>query len=72
MSENNPFFSVSLLPYQAPRFDLIDVSHYRPAFDEGVRRQRAEIAEGHGHKRQAGQDVGDFQPRLQEDRKSVV
>ena len=38
MSENNPFFSVSLLPYQAPRFDLIDVSHYRPAFDEGVRR----------------------------------
>ncbi len=44
MSENNPFFSVSLLPYQAPRFDLIDVSHYRPAFDEGVRRQRAEIA----------------------------
>ncbi|HBM3139008.1 TPA: peptidyl-dipeptidase Dcp [Klebsiella oxytoca] len=44
MSENNPFFSVSLLPYQAPRFDLIDVSHYRPAFDEGVRRQREEIA----------------------------
>lgn len=44
MSENNPFFSVSLLPYQAPRFDVIDVSHYRPAFDEGVRRQRAEIA----------------------------
>ncbi|MEB8291781.1 peptidyl-dipeptidase Dcp [Klebsiella michiganensis] len=44
MSENNPFFSVSLLPYQAPHFDLIDVSHYRPAFDEGVRRQRAEIA----------------------------
>lgn len=43
MSENNPFFSVSLLPYQAPRFDVIDVSHYRPAFDEGVRRQRAEI-----------------------------
>ncbi|STW29333.1 dipeptidyl carboxypeptidase Dcp [Klebsiella michiganensis] len=44
MSENNPFFCVSLLPYQAPHFDLIDVSHYRPAFDEGVRRQRAEIA----------------------------
>lgn len=44
MSENNPFFSVSLLPYQAPRFDLVDVSHYRPAFDEGVRRQRKEIA----------------------------
>ncbi len=35
---------VSLLPYQAPQFDLIDDTHYRPAFDEGVRRQREEIA----------------------------
>ncbi|HHN8265433.1 TPA: peptidyl-dipeptidase Dcp [Klebsiella quasipneumoniae] len=43
MSEQNPFFSVSLLPYQAPRFDLIEDSHYRPAFDEGVRQQREEI-----------------------------
>ena len=24
MSENNPFLSVSLLPYQAPRFDLTE------------------------------------------------
>nr|VUD30561.1 dipeptidyl carboxypeptidase Dcp [Raoultella sp. NCTC 9187] len=44
MSENNPFLSVSLLPYQAPRFDLIEDEHYRPAFDEGMRRQREEIA----------------------------
>ncbi|MBA6177257.1 dipeptidyl carboxypeptidase II, partial [Klebsiella variicola] len=43
MSEQNPFFSVSLLPYQAPPFDLIQDYHYRPAFDEGVRQQRAEI-----------------------------
>ncbi|VAT54824.1 dipeptidyl carboxypeptidase Dcp [Klebsiella variicola] len=43
MSEQNPFFSVSLLPYQAPPFDLIQDCHYRPAFDEGVRQQRAEI-----------------------------
>ncbi|MDM4206242.1 peptidyl-dipeptidase Dcp [Klebsiella spallanzanii] len=43
MSENNPFLSVSLLPYQAPRFDLIEDSHYRPAFDEGVQRQRQEV-----------------------------
>lgn len=43
MLENNPFLNVSLLPYQAPPFDMIDVSHYRPAFDEGVRRQREEI-----------------------------
>ncbi|HCB1499103.1 peptidyl-dipeptidase Dcp [Klebsiella oxytoca] len=44
MLDNNPFLSVSLLPYQAPRFDLISESHYRPAFDEGVRRQREEIS----------------------------
>ncbi|HHG8774102.1 TPA: peptidyl-dipeptidase Dcp [Raoultella planticola] len=44
MAENNPLLSVSLLPYQAPRFDLIEDTHYRPAFDEGVRRQREEIA----------------------------
>ncbi|POT57420.1 peptidyl-dipeptidase Dcp [Citrobacter amalonaticus] len=43
MSLTNPFFSHSLLPYQAPRFDLIDISHYRPAFDEGMRQKRAEI-----------------------------
>ena len=40
MADNNPFLRVSLLPYQAPQFDLIDDTHYRPAFDEGVRRQR--------------------------------
>ncbi|HCR0846918.1 peptidyl-dipeptidase Dcp [Klebsiella aerogenes] len=44
MTDNNPFLHVSLLPYQAPHFDLIKDSHYRPAFDEGVRRQREEIA----------------------------
>ncbi|EOI2372434.1 peptidyl-dipeptidase Dcp [Klebsiella aerogenes] len=44
MTDNNPFLHVSLLPYQAPHFDLIEDSHYRPAFDEGVRRQRKEIA----------------------------
>lgn len=32
-----------MLPYQAPPFDLIQDCHYRPAFDEGVRQQRAEI-----------------------------
>lgn len=44
MTDNNPFLHVSLLPYQAPHFDLIADSHYRPAFDEGVRRQREEIS----------------------------
>ena len=32
MADNNPFLRVSLLPYQAPQFDLIDDTHYRPAF----------------------------------------
>lgn len=44
MSLSNPFFSHSLLPYQAPRFDLIETSHYQPAFEEGIRQKRAEIA----------------------------
>ncbi|HFZ1111379.1 TPA: peptidyl-dipeptidase Dcp [Citrobacter koseri] len=43
MSLTNPFFSQSVLLYQAPRFDLIEDSHYRPAFDEGMRQKRAEI-----------------------------
>ncbi|QLR43068.1 peptidyl-dipeptidase Dcp [Enterobacter sp. RHBSTW-00994] len=43
MSVSNPFFEVSLLPYQAPRFDIIHDSHYRPAFDEAMRQKRAEI-----------------------------
>lgn len=40
----NPFFDASLLPYQAPRFDLIDDSHYRPAFDEAIRQKREEVS----------------------------
>lgn len=44
MSLTNPFFSHSLLPYQAPRFDLIEIDHYRPAFDEGMKQKRADIA----------------------------
>lgn len=44
MASVNPFLTVSLLPYQAPHFDLIKDAHYRPAFDEGVKRKREEIA----------------------------
>ncbi|EOD1044687.1 peptidyl-dipeptidase Dcp [Citrobacter farmeri] len=44
MSLTNPFFSRSLLPYQAPRFDLIEIGHYRPAFDEGMKQKRKDIA----------------------------
>ena len=43
MSNENPFLTVSLLPYQAPRFDLIEDHHYRPAFDEGLRHKREEV-----------------------------
>ncbi|WP_337045640.1 peptidyl-dipeptidase Dcp [Enterobacter cloacae] len=43
MSTRNPFFDISLLPYQAPRFDEINDSHYRPAFDEAIRQKQADI-----------------------------
>ena len=36
MSATNPFFASSTLPYQAPPFNEINDSHYRPAFDEGL------------------------------------
>ncbi|QCT21235.1 peptidyl-dipeptidase Dcp [Jejubacter calystegiae] len=44
MAVDNPFFQVSLLPYQAPPFDAIRDEHYRPAFNEAVRIKRAEVA----------------------------
>jgi peptidyl-dipeptidase Dcp len=40
----NPFSRPSTLPFQAPRFDLIRDSDYAPAFEEGMRQQRAEMA----------------------------
>ncbi|MFU0885128.1 peptidyl-dipeptidase Dcp [Kluyvera sichuanensis] len=45
MSAMNPFFASSTLPYQAPPFDAINDSHYRPAFDEALKRKRQEIAD---------------------------
>ncbi|WP_313128365.1 peptidyl-dipeptidase Dcp [Pseudescherichia vulneris] len=44
MSLTNPLLSESTLPYLAPRFDMIEDSHYRPAFDESVRQKRAEVS----------------------------
>ncbi|WP_034455412.1 peptidyl-dipeptidase Dcp [Buttiauxella noackiae] len=44
MQTENPFYHISLLPYQAPHFDDIQDSHYRPAFDEAKRIKRDEIA----------------------------
>ena len=45
MSAMNPFFASSTLPYQAPPFDLIKDEHYRPAFDEALKRKRQDIAD---------------------------
>jgi peptidyl-dipeptidase Dcp len=40
---NNPLFSASSLPYEAPDFDAIKVEHYRPAFKEGMKRELKEM-----------------------------
>jgi peptidyl-dipeptidase Dcp len=40
----NPFFAPSPLPFEAPPFDLIRDGDYQPAIDEGMRRERAEMA----------------------------
>ncbi len=39
----NPFYSVSTLPYHAPPFDLIENEHFKPAIEEGMRLQLEEI-----------------------------
>ncbi len=42
--EDNPFFSPSPLPFGAPDFSRIQVSHFRPAFDKGMAEQMVEIS----------------------------
>src|ERR1043165_8947809 len=42
-AQTNPFFSPSPLPFQAPQFDKIKDSDYKPALEEGMKRQLAEI-----------------------------
>jgi peptidyl-dipeptidase Dcp len=39
-----PFAEASTLPYHAPDFSKIQDADYIPAFDEAIRRQRAEVA----------------------------
>ena len=39
----NPFFSEWNTPYEIPNFYSISTEHYMPAFEEGMRRQKAEI-----------------------------
>jgi peptidyl-dipeptidase Dcp len=39
----NPFYAASKLPLQAPAFDKIKNSDYKPAFEEGIKQQTAEV-----------------------------
>jgi peptidyl-dipeptidase Dcp len=39
----NPFFTASTLPFQAPPFDKIKDADFQPAFDEGMKQQLAEV-----------------------------
>jgi peptidyl-dipeptidase Dcp len=40
---NNPFFQAWETPYQVPPFDKIEIKHYIPAFEEGMKQQIAEV-----------------------------
>lgn len=42
-SRVNPLFKPSTLPFQAPPFDKIKDSRFKPALEEGMRRQLAEV-----------------------------
>ncbi len=42
-SSSNPFYKASELPYHAPDFDKIKDSHFKPAMEEGMKQQLAEI-----------------------------
>jgi len=41
--KDNPFFQARTTPFQAPPFDKITKGHYLPAFQEGIKREQAEI-----------------------------
>lgn len=42
-SEQNPFFSEFDTPFGVPPFERIELEHYMPAFDEGMKQQMVEI-----------------------------
>lgn len=44
ISSGNPFFAASTLPLQAPAFDKINDADYKPAIEEGIKQQQAEMA----------------------------
>lgn len=45
MSPNNPFAKPSTLPYQTADFNAIKDSDFKPAIEEGIREQMAEVEE---------------------------
>ncbi len=42
-AESNPFFTASRLQYEAPPFDKIKDSDYKPAIEEGMKRELVEV-----------------------------
>jgi len=40
---DNPFFKEWSTPFQTPPFDVIKIDYYLPAFEEGIRLQKAEV-----------------------------
>jgi peptidyl-dipeptidase Dcp len=42
-AQTNPLFTASTLPFQAPPFDRIKDSDFRPALEEGMKQQLAEV-----------------------------
>lgn len=40
---DNPLFTQSKLPFEAPNFEVISEEHYRPAFEKGMERELAEM-----------------------------
>ena len=43
LPSTNPFYAPSKLPFQAPAFDQIHNSDFKPAIEEGMRQQALEI-----------------------------
>ena len=44
MAADNPFFSEWNTPFGVPPFDEIKLEHYAPAFEEGMKQNKAEVA----------------------------
>lgn len=42
-SSSNPFYAKSTLPYETAAFDKIKNSDFKPAFEEGIKQQQAEL-----------------------------